>query len=98
MGRPNPKSLFIKLEKDAATRIGTVVEEGWFQKATSATMAQMAESGATQEQLLGARMFLDMLTSIHVEIEPQQPFPDKSQLKAMESAPETEEPSQTQET
>jgi hypothetical protein len=87
MARPTPKALFQKLNKEAADALAMAVEERWFQTASTTAMAQMAENGASQEELRGARSFLDQLCTLHVEVTPVAPYPEKK-LSSLEPPPE----------
>ncbi len=77
-----PKALFLKLHKDDAAQLATLVNEGWFQKSLTYARAQLSSDGISAEQLSGANHFIEVFTSLADEPKPAPELPDKSQLKS----------------
>ncbi len=77
-----PRSLFQKVNKEDAAKLATVVNETWFQKAITYTLADLSSRGLSNEQLNGANTFVESLTTLADEVKEPAQMPDKSQLKS----------------
>lgn len=87
------KELFLK-NKDLADKLNAVVCSDWFNEACVYARAAMLESKVTTEQLDGARMFLDTLSTLAEYERAPQSFPTTGLHHALDKFPKPTEKKQ----
>lgn len=80
-----PRQLFQKLHKEDMGKLAIVVNEGWFQRAMSFALAQLAFEGTEKAKLEGANLFVTALENLASEPLPPMSMPDKSALTSYEN-------------
>lgn len=77
----SPRDLFQRTCKEEAKKLAVMVNEGYFQKAVTYTLAELSSRGLSNEKLQGANYFIEVLTTLADEQKPMEGPPDK-QLKS----------------
>jgi hypothetical protein len=79
MNTISPKALFLQAHKDKAEELSKIVLDTTLRHATVFALAEMAnERGVTQEQLDGAKRFVDILINLGEPPQKQPEFPDRT--------------------
>jgi hypothetical protein len=74
----SPKQQFIRRHHDLSLQLNQTVAEPWFQESMVYALSQMTDSGATKEELQGAKKFRDIFTTLGEPVDDPEPRPDKS--------------------
>jgi hypothetical protein len=73
----SPKQQFRDYHPDAAQELGKQHDKRWFCLALTHALAQVAAVGATQEEMMGARRFVQTLLNLFEESESLPQFPKR---------------------
>lgn len=73
----SPRSLFQKVCKEEAKKLALTVNEAWFEKAVTYSLAELSSRGISDERLQGANLFIETLTTLADEEKPIEGPPDK---------------------
>jgi hypothetical protein len=75
----SPIAHFQNTRKEDAMALANAVRTSWMTSALTYSMASMALSGATKEELIGARQFMGIMMNLAEPIPaPPPPLPDKT--------------------
>lgn len=78
---PTPRDFYLLNRKESSGKLAVILNEQWMQEAIVTATAELGNSGATAEQLAGAKRFIATLHSLTEETKPVESFPDHSELK-----------------
>lgn len=76
---------FQSLQQPAMLELSKALNETWLRLSFDYALTHMAISGATKEELDGAKKFMDALQALGDKKEAAAPLPDKSRLPSFEN-------------